>query len=71
MDEKMELAEKVNIFAKENNLPTEQPTTNKDELVSTMFDQAVIHEVANNQELKDKVLDTAHNSSILFGVNYD
>lgn len=59
-DEKQELAEKVNIFARENNLPTEvPPAQKKDELVNTMFEQAVVHEVANNQELKDKVLDTA------------
>lgn len=59
-DEKRELTEKVNIFAKENNLPTEvPPAQKKDELVNTMFEQAVVHEVANNETLKSKVLDTA------------
>lgn len=57
-DEKLELSEKVNMFAKENNLPIETSSP-KEELVNTMFEQAVFHEVANNQELKDKVLDTA------------
>ena len=32
---------------------------NKDELVDSMFEQAVAHEVTNNEELKGKVLETA------------
>ena len=31
----------------------------KDELVDSMFEQAVVHEVTNNEELKGKVLETA------------
>ena len=60
-DEKKELMAKVNMFAETKDvnsvMPVEQST--KDLLVDNMFEQAVIHEVANNQELKDKVLDTA------------
>lgn len=60
-DEKEELMAKANMFAETNDInsviPAEKST--KDKLVDNMFEQAVIHEVATNKELKDKVLDTA------------
>lgn len=60
-DEKQELMAKVNIFAETKDIKSVMPVekSTKDLLVDNMFEQAVIHEVANNQELKDKVLDTA------------
>lgn len=42
--------------------PKEQPEQVEDkkgQLVESMFEQAVVHEVANNPELKESVLDTA------------
>lgn len=60
-DEKQELMAKANIFAETKDIKSVMPVekSTKDLLVDNMFEQAVIHEVANNQELKDKVLDTA------------
>lgn len=60
-NEKQELMAKANMFAETHNvdsvLPVEKST--KEKLVDNMFEQAVIHEVVNNQELKEKVFDTA------------
>lgn len=39
--------------------PEEKHQDGKDLLVQEMFEQAVVHEVSNNEELKNKVLDTA------------
>lgn len=39
--------------------PSDKPQDGKDLLVQEMFEQAVVHEVATNEELKTKVLDTA------------
>ena len=44
--------------------PKEQPVEvkeedNKQQLVENMFNQAIVHEVANNDTLKEKVLETA------------
>lgn len=58
------------LVAKEEKVPTnifdkpkeETETTHidkKNELVEQMFEQAVVHQVANDEELKGKVLDTA------------
>lgn len=60
-DEKQELMAKANIFAETKDIKSVMPVekSTKDLLVDNMFEQAVIHEVVNNQELKDKVLDTA------------
>jgi hypothetical protein len=60
-DEKQELMAKANLFAETNDINSVMPVekSTKDKLVDNMFEQAVIHEVANNKELKDKVLDTA------------
>lgn len=60
-DEKLELMTKANLFSETNDinsvLPVEKST--KEKLVDNMFEQAVIHEVATNKDLKTKVLDTA------------
>ena len=60
-DEKQELMAKANLFAETKDINSVMPVekTTKEILVDNMFEQAVIHEVANNKELKDKVLDTA------------
>lgn len=60
-DEKQELMAKANMFAETKDIKTTMPVdkSTKELLVDNMFEQAVIHEVANNKELKDKVLDTA------------
>lgn len=63
--EKMELMAKVNnMFAEKQTENTiaqpEQPIVDKKEhLVDAMFEQAVINQVATNEDLKGKVLETA------------
>lgn len=53
--------QEIDIFkAKEQELPVEVKTEDKNQqLVENMFNQAIVHEVANNDELKEKVLETA------------
>lgn len=47
-----------NIFAEP--VKVEEPKKdNKNELVENMFDQAVVHQVANSEDLKNNVLETA------------
>jgi uncharacterized protein YbcC (UPF0753/DUF2309 family) len=50
-----------NLFAKQQQVEKveEKAQDGKDLLVQEMFEQAVVHEVSNNEELKNKVLDTA------------
>lgn len=70
MEELTPIEEIRDLVAKEKNVPTnifEKPkeetqevhTDKKNELVEQMFEQAVVHQVANNDELKDNVLETA------------
>lgn len=49
----------TNIFAKPKEETQEVHIDKKNELVEQMFEQAVVHQVANDEELKGKVLDTA------------
>ena len=60
-DEKQELMLKANMFAETKDINATMPIdkSTKDKLVDNMFEQAVVHEVANNQDLKNKVLETA------------
>lgn len=60
-DEKQELMAKANMFAETKDINSVMPVekSTKDKLVDNMFEQAVVHEVATNQMLKDKVLTTA------------
>lgn len=57
----MEQIRQQNLFAKQQQVEKveEKPQDGKDLLVQEMFEQAVVHEVASNEELKSKVLDTA------------
>lgn len=49
-----------NLFEKQQLQKVEENNQDgKELLVQEMFEQAVVHEVANNEELKSKVLDTA------------
>lgn len=70
MEELTPIEEIRDLVAKEKNVPTnifEKPkeetqevhTDKKNELVEQMFEQAVVHQVANDEDLKDEVLDTA------------
>lgn len=54
-----QLAEKKNADLFQNNTPQITETSNKDKLIENVFEQAVINQVATNEDLKDKVLDTA------------
>lgn len=56
IDEKKE--QEKNIFDKKELVQVET-VDKKAELINDMFEQAVVHEVANNQDLKDTVLETA------------
>lgn len=60
-EEKQELMAKANIFDETKDINSVLPVEKsvKDKLVDNMFEQAVVHEVATNQSLKDKVLSTA------------
>lgn len=49
----------TNIFDKPKEETQEVHVDKKNELVEQMFEQAVVHQVANDEELKGKVLDTA------------
>lgn len=52
--------QELNIFKpKEQPLADVKQDDKNQQLVEGMFNQAIVHEVANNEELKDKVLDTA------------
>lgn len=69
MDEIEELEKKVkekqsqdvDIFKpKKTEMPIEiKPEDKNQQLVENMFNQAIVHEVSNNEDLKDKVLETA------------
>lgn len=48
---------KDNLF--NNNAPVIAEQSSKDKLIENVFEQAVINQVATNEDLKDKVLDTA------------
>lgn len=60
-DEKQELMAKANLFAETKDINSVMPVEKsaKDKLVDNMFEQAVIHEVATNKDLQNKVFDTA------------
>ena len=52
--------QEIDIFKKKDNTPAEVKTEDDNQqLVQGMFNQAIVHEVANNDILKEKVLDTA------------
>ena len=52
--------QEISIFEKKQEMPVEvKPEDKNQQLVEGMFNQAIVHEVANNEELKNKVLETA------------
>ena len=52
--------QELDIFKKTDNAPAEvKPQDDNQQLVQGMFNQAIFHEVSNNDTLKEKVLDTA------------
>lgn len=52
--------QELDIFKTKDNKPAEVKTEDDNQqLVQGMFNQAIVHEVANNDVLKEKVLDTA------------
>lgn len=69
MDEIEELKKKVeekqsqeiDFFKPKEQAPVEvKPQDKNQQLVENVFNQAVVHEVSNSEELKQKVLETAH-----------
>ena len=52
--------QELDIFKTKEQVPVEQNVQDQNQqLVEGMFNQAILHEVTNNEELKDKVLETA------------
>lgn len=53
--------QELDIFkSKKQEMPIEiKPEDKNQQLVENMFNQAIVHEVSNNEDLKDKVLETA------------
>lgn len=53
--------QELDIFKKkEQEISEVKPTDKNQQLVENVFNQAVMHEVSNSEELKEKVLETAH-----------
>lgn len=60
VEERQKQEQAVDIFKpKEQPVVVEEKQDQNQQLVENMFNQAIVHEVANNEELKGKVLDTA------------
>ena len=53
--------QELDIFKQKEELPVAEvkPEDKNQQLVENMFNQAIVHEVANNEDLKEKVLETA------------
>lgn len=60
LKEKVQKQQELDIFKPKEQVPVEQNVQDQNQqLVEGMFNQAILHEVTNNEELKDKVLETA------------
>ena len=60
LKERVQKQQELDIFKPKEQVPVEQNVQDQNQqLVEGMFNQAILHEVTNNEELKDKVLETA------------
>lgn len=57
--DKKKQEQQVQLFKSEKEVQTPQVVDKKQELVENMFEQAVVHQVANDKDLNQKVLSTA------------
>lgn len=57
IDEKKE--QEKNIFANKQEVAVVEKQDKNAELIESMFEQAVVHEISTNEDLKNQVLDTA------------